>query len=125
MTIDSLGPFSITIIGGGGYIGFHIGARLQLRGHHVILFDISQPDSFWLDITGLTEVASDIVDSSWSEGEIRYKKKEDSSNKNGGSSGNVLKFMRGSLLDKDSLDKAISGADCVIHCGNLKTMSSI
>ena len=32
------------IVGGSGYIGFHIGKDLHSKGHEVILADVSNPD---------------------------------------------------------------------------------
>lgn len=104
----------VTIIGGGGYIGYHIGVKLFERGHTVTLLDISEPDSLWLDITNITEVARDIGDASWSEGEIHFKLKTPRSSVQ---SEGVLKFVRGSLLDKDALESVIRGVDCIVHCG--------
>lgn len=35
------------IVGGGGYIGYHIGKDLKSKGHSVLLADITNPDPEW------------------------------------------------------------------------------
>ncbi len=40
----------VVIIGGGGYIGFHIGVEMKQRGHDVTLFDLFPPHSEWVGL---------------------------------------------------------------------------
>lgn len=104
--MTSIDPITVTIIGGGGYIGYHVGVSMLERNHNVTLFDISEPDSFWLDLTHMIKISNNPQNSTLSE--TFYKQK---------AGHKTLKFVKGSLLDPDTLTQVIKGADCVIHCG--------
>ena len=79
------------IVGGGGYIGYHIGVDLVTKGHHAILLDIREPDSEWVeDALTLPQFVQNSLN---------------------------LKFVIGNTLCSEDLETAFHGAQCVIHCG--------
>ena len=45
--MDSQLTHKFLIVGGGGYIGFHVGLRLLQLRHEVILFDMNYPSKKW------------------------------------------------------------------------------
>lgn len=78
------------VIGGGGYIGFHISVQLVSDGHSVVGFDINEPHPEWVrDAEELLE----------------FRKEH-------------FRLVKGDILSLPDLMKAVMGADCVIHCGN-------
>lgn len=100
-------PIKFAVIGGGGYVGFHIGLSLWRRGHSVILFDLNEPDPFWLEQAGLSP--NDI-----SERPLYLNNDID---KDKTKNYNYIKLLFGNVLDLGGLRKAIVGVKCVIHCG--------
>jgi UDP-glucose 4-epimerase len=85
----------VVIIGGAGYIGYHIGLDLYHRGHTVTLFDLSYPNEEWL--TEWLELA--------------------------GESENPLPFVKGSILSISQLNEVLKStkAEGVVHCGTYIT----
>jgi len=81
------------IIGGSGYIGYHIAVELVTNGHSVLIYDISQPDAEWVQDAEEQEA---------------FRKQRLN-----------LRFLQGDILSVKDLTQAMTGADCVIHCGNL------
>jgi len=93
----------IVIVGGGGYIGYHIGAQLVFQNEHsVLLLDIVSPNLKWIDRIGCTceQISEQNLNS-------------DATNTKG-----QLTFFNASILDLDRLKSAFHGAQCVIQCGN-------
>jgi len=81
------------IVGGGGYIGYHIAVSLISNGHAVVLYDLFQPDSEWVQDAEEVEA---------------FRKQKQN-----------LRFIQGDILSVDDLTKALSGSECIIHCGKI------
>jgi len=81
------------IVGGGGYIGYHIGVDLVTKGHEVLLLDIREPDEEWVQDALL---CSEFLDR---KGKLKFR------------TGNILRFS--------DLTAAFEKANCVIHCGKI------
>jgi nucleoside-diphosphate-sugar epimerase len=81
------------IVGGGGYIGYHIGLDLVIKGHSVVLLDLREPDVEWVEdaeeIPAFVNQRSNLV------------------------------FRTGNILSAQDLGNAFHGAQCVIHCGEI------
>lgn len=82
----------VLIVGGSGYIGFHIGLELQARGHEVTLFDLCPPNPMWF---------SDVVLSSDS------------------TTTGHFPFVQGSILSLPQIEDVLaqSRPEGVVHCG--------
>jgi nucleoside-diphosphate-sugar epimerase len=92
---EKMGKAKLGIIGGGGFLGYHIGVDLYQKGHIVTLIDISEPGTDFLE--GNVPISSTISEDS-----------------------NTMFFIKANIASKSELENALkmAQAEAVIHCAS-------